>query len=101
MHDRLQMQLLGRDQRESLRQIEAHLPAEHAARTGAGAVGFLGAALEHVLQEIEIRTHDQAFAGTGVNGSVGARRDSRISHRPITTSGSDCSWPIVTQPKAR
>ena len=32
------------------------------------------------------------------SGSVGARRDIAINVTPISTSGSDCNWPIVTQP---
>ena len=35
-------------------QIEAHLLAEHAARAGAGAVGFFGAMFEHMAQEVEV-----------------------------------------------
>ena len=55
--DRAQVQLLGGDQRKALRQVEAHLPAEHAAGAGAGAVGFFAAVLEHVLQQVEVLLH--------------------------------------------
>ena len=47
--DGLQVALLGRHQRETLRQIESHLVAEHAGGARAGAVGFLCAVVEHVL----------------------------------------------------
>ena len=50
----LQVQPLGRDQREALRQVEAHLVAEHAARAGAGAVGLERAVLEHVAHQVEV-----------------------------------------------
>jgi hypothetical protein len=36
--DRFQVQLLGRDQRKALGEVEAHLVAEHRERAGAGAV---------------------------------------------------------------
>ncbi len=55
--DGFQVTLLGGDQRESLRQIEAHLVAEHTGRAGAGAVGFLRAMIEHVLHQIEVLAH--------------------------------------------
>ena len=38
VHDRLRVHLLGREQREPARQVEAHLVAEHGQRAGAGAV---------------------------------------------------------------
>jgi hypothetical protein len=57
--DRAQVQLLGRDQREALRQIETQLPADHAAGAGAGAVGLHRAVLEHVAQQIEVGLHGQ------------------------------------------
>ena len=38
--DRLEVQLLGGDERKAGGQIEAHLVAEHAERAGAGAVGL-------------------------------------------------------------
>ena len=51
------MQLFGGDQREPLRQIEAQLPAEHAAGTGAGAVRFWRAVFEHMAQQVEVLLH--------------------------------------------
>ena len=50
--DGFQVALLGGDQREALRQIEAHLVAEHADGAGAGAVGFFRAVVQHVLHQI-------------------------------------------------
>src|SRR6185437_9090307 len=107
VHDRFQMQLLGGDQRKTLREIEAHLPAEHAARAGAGAVSLDGTVLQHFTQQIEVRTHGYFLAEPGRPSSdagnaivyrrkVGARRDIAISATPITISGSDCICPIVT-----
>src|SRR5437867_12015817 len=52
--DRFQVQLLRREQREALGEIEAQLAAEHRERAGAGAIGFARAALEHLGEEIEI-----------------------------------------------
>ncbi len=37
---------------KALREIEAHLVAEHADRAGAGAVGFFRAVVEHVLHQV-------------------------------------------------
>src|SRR5690606_27176449 len=55
--DRAQVQLLGGDQREALAQVEAHLPAEHAARAGTRAVRLVGAVLEHVGQQLQVLLH--------------------------------------------
>ena len=52
---RLGVHLLGGDQREAGRQVVAHLVAEQAAGSGAGAVRFGCAALEHQAQEILVR----------------------------------------------
>ena len=59
VHDRLEVQALGRDQREARREIEAHLVREHAPRSGAGAVGLYGAVLEHVAHHLEVLLHRQ------------------------------------------
>jgi hypothetical protein len=105
--DRAQVQLLGRDQWKAVLEIEAHLPAEHAAGAGTGAVGFAAAVFEHVPQQVEIVLHDitgcmaQPFAGAGCAAIVGARRDSHSRNRPIATSGRLSNWPMVSQPNAR
>ena len=86
-------------------QVEAHLPAEHAARAGAGAVGLVGAVLEDVAQQIEVLAcigrAQPAVAGNGAGCSVGARRDSHSRNRPSAISGRLSTCPIVSQPKAR
>ena len=53
------MQLLGGDERKTLRQVEAHLVAEQAAGTGAGAVGLRCALLEYQPQEVLVRRGDR------------------------------------------
>ena len=55
--DRLEVQLLGRQQRKAFGQIEAQLMAEHRERAGAGAVALLHAVGENVLHQIEILAH--------------------------------------------
>ena len=50
------MQLLGRDQRKTLLQIEPHLIAEQRTRR-TGAIGLQCAALEHVAHEIFVLVH--------------------------------------------
>ena len=52
MDDGFQVALLGGDQRETFGEVEAHLVAEHAGGAGAGAVGFMGAVVQHVLHQI-------------------------------------------------
>ena len=54
VHDRFEVQLLGGDQRKSLRQVVTRLMAEHGDRAGAGAVAFLHATGENVLHQVEI-----------------------------------------------
>jgi len=51
------MQLLGRDEREAVGEVEAQLVAEHRKRAGAGTVVFFDAVLEDTFEEIEIRAH--------------------------------------------
>ena len=55
--DRLEVQLLRRDQRKALGEIEADLPAEQRAHAGAGAVAFDDALFERLVQEFEIGPH--------------------------------------------
>ena len=55
--DRFEMQLLGGDQRKSLRKVEAHLPAEDRSGAGAGAIGFLDTVLENMSHQIVIGPH--------------------------------------------
>ena len=55
--DGAQVAFFGRHQREALRQIEAHLVAEHAGGAGAGAVGFFRSLVENMLHQVEIGAH--------------------------------------------
>ena len=61
--DGLEENLLGRDQRETLLKVKAHLVAEHAARAGAGAVAFLYAIRIHMAHEVFVLAADGAGAG--------------------------------------
>ena len=60
VHDRFEMQLLGRDQRKALREIEAHLPAEDGERSGPRAVALGDAVFEDVAEKIEIGAHGRS-----------------------------------------
>ncbi len=101
VHDRAQVQLLGGHQREAGVEIEAHLPAEHAARAGAGAVGFLRAVLEHVAQQVQVGLHGVASTATGSGCNTGARRERHSRNRPSRISGVLRIWPMVSQWNAR
>ncbi len=57
MNDRAQVALLGGHQRETFRQIEAHLMAEQGDGTGAGTVRLDGALIEDFLHQVEISSH--------------------------------------------
>ena len=57
--DGAQVQLLGGQRREAGGEVEAHLPAEHRARAGAGAVGFDVPVVEHVAHEVEVLAHEK------------------------------------------
>ena len=54
---RLQMHLLGGEQRKSVGKIKAHLVAKHALCTRARAVALLHSVFEHMLYQIEILFH--------------------------------------------
>jgi hypothetical protein len=51
------MELLRGEQRESVTQIDPHLIAECAERTGACAVRFWRAGIKNVPQQIEVLSH--------------------------------------------
>ena len=55
--DRSQVELLGGQHRKPLRQIEAHLVAEHAERARAGPVHLPRARIEHAAHQVEILLH--------------------------------------------
>ena len=59
-HDRLEMQLLGGDERKALPEIEPELPAEQRAHAGSGAVHFDRAVVKRLAHEIEIGLHGRA-----------------------------------------
>src|SRR5690606_32087389 len=96
--DRAQVQLLGGDQRKALAQVEAHLPAEHAAGAGAGAVGLVRPVFEHVAQQVEVLLHATPPAAVGCR--VGDRRERARSRARSASSGGDSSGPMVSQPNA-
>jgi len=52
--DRAEVELLGGEQREAGRQVEAHLPPEHAERAHARAVAALSPIGQDVGQEVEV-----------------------------------------------
>ena len=52
VNDGAQMQFLGGDQRKPLGEIEAHLVAEHADRTGAGTILLAGAVVAHMAHQV-------------------------------------------------
>ena len=102
--DRAQMQFLGRDQRETLGQIESHLPAEDGMRAGSCAIGFRRAFFQDVPKQFQILLHQLAsFGGSSTmrGCKIGARLDITIRTRPRMTKGSDRIWPMVSQPQAR
>ena len=53
----LEVQLLGGEQREAWREIEARLRAEDRIGAGAGAVGFEPAVVEDEVEKIEVGAH--------------------------------------------
>ena len=58
--DRAQVQLLGRQQRKAVGEVEAHLRAEQRQGAGPGAVLLLDALVEDPLHEVEILAHGRA-----------------------------------------
>ncbi len=57
VYNRLEMQLLGSDEREALVEVETHLVAEHRFGAGAGAIGFHHSVVEYMLKKVEILFH--------------------------------------------
>lgn len=60
MNDRAQMAALRCHQRKAFLQIEAHLVAKNGERTGAGAVVFGDALVEHFFHQFKILFHDSS-----------------------------------------
>ena len=77
----LQVQLLGGQQREALGQVEAHLPAEHAQRAGAGAVAALDAVGQDVGQQGEVLPLRMVGAAWSVGGWRRGRSCGRLTDR--------------------
>src|SRR4051812_25838131 len=62
--DRAQVKLLGRQQRESFRKVEAHLRAEPRQGAGSRAVLLLDSAVEDELHQVEILAHGGTLTRT-------------------------------------
>ena len=67
------MQLLGREKREAIREIEAHLGAEPGPGPRPGTVLLLDSAFEDELHEIEIAPHRETLIPAAENGKRGRR----------------------------
>lgn len=60
MDDRSQVDLLSRDERKPLFQIETELSTEKTQGSGSGPVGFTRAFIQDFLHQIEIRFHPES-----------------------------------------
>ncbi len=58
MDDGFNVQLLGRQQRKTILQVEPHLMTEYAQRSRSGTVGFARPVLANTGQKIEILLHE-------------------------------------------
>src|SRR6185437_12166151 len=79
VHDRLDVQLLGGQQREALRQIHAYLTAEHRACTRAGAIVLAGAVRQHIAEKVEVDLH-------GEMAKLDRRKDNSLDTDPLLLS---------------
>jgi len=61
VRDRFQVQLLRRQHREAIGEIEAHLVPENAERSRAGAVAALGAVTADAGEKVEILLHGERY----------------------------------------
>lgn len=57
--DGAEVKFFGSEERESIVEVEAHLVAESADGTGAGAVVFWGTVIEYVLKKVQVLFHDE------------------------------------------
>lgn len=57
VNDRAQVEFFRGQQRETFAKVKAHLPAEHRAGTGTGAVGLFAAVFENMAHQVEIGGH--------------------------------------------
>jgi hypothetical protein len=71
--DRLQVQLLCRDERKAVGEIEAHLMAEYRARTRAGAVALLHSLFQDAFHQVEVLAHDEALGSESWRQSSAGR----------------------------
>ncbi len=81
MDDRAQVQLLGGDQREAARQVEAHLVAKQRTGTDAGTVVALDTMFEYGAHQVEIRLF-QRRESVGCHGIIEAGKWAPILHSP-------------------
>src|SRR6185312_7543382 len=81
--DRLEVQLLGGEQREAVVERKAHLVAEYRERAGAGAVTLLHAALENLFHQFEILPHRPPL----LPAALGRRVERWGNSLPAATAG--------------
>ena len=92
--DGLEVHALGGDEREALAQVKAHLAAENAAGSGAGAVGFVRAVGHDIAQKVFIGRW-----GAHASSLVGARRRARRqAAAPLQTNTDQRKKLLVGQP---
>ena len=65
INDGLEVHFFGGNQRKPLGQVKTHLIAKHAARSGAGAVGFLDAMDEDMPHKVFVRGRNDAVGAGG------------------------------------
>ena len=76
MYDGFEVKLFSGEQRKPLREIEAHLTAEHADGAGAGAVGLGYSVVEYVFEQVEVLSHviddnvEDEVEGEGLVGCI-------------------------------
>ena len=66
MDDRFNVQLLGGDERKALDEVESHLLAEKAERSGAGAIALACSGLANQREEIKILAQIKTLPGLPV-----------------------------------
>ena len=97
VHDRLQVQLLGRHHREALGQIETHLPAKDRARAGAGAVGFIVPVVENVAHQVEVGLHRVVCPAISERTILHRSPDHRSAAKlKLSTRNISIRWKLLT-----
>src|SRR5688572_1431486 len=99
VHDRLEMQLLGRRQREAFGEIETHLMPEDRDSSSAGAVTFLHAVGEDAFQQVVILAHGLAYIGVASPPYIGATRRKPIPLRGTFHRLSSLELGALTDPE--